>query len=224
MARTIKIPTPVGPVTGRLTTPKEGSGVGVLLAHGAGAGQEHPWMIAMATRLARAGFTTMTFNYAYTAEGRKAPDRLPKLVEVHAAAAEKLARTVGDVVLAGKSMGGRVGGHVVAEGRFGAAGLVYLGYPLVSLGKADARDTSHIANVDIPQLFVSGTRDSMGPNDRVKAVAASVPNGTFVAIESGDHSFVPLKKTGMTLDDSLDAAVGSISAWWDAQTGSGTRD
>ena len=214
MARTLKIPTPVGDVTARLTRPKRAVDTAILLAHGAGAGQDHPWMVAMRDRLGAAGFTTMTFDYAYTATGRKAPDRLPKLVEVHTAAAQRLAKEFEAVILAGKSMGGRVGGHVAAEGRFPAVGVVYLGYPLVAMGKTEPRDTSHLLTVGVPQLFISGTRDPMGPNDLVERVASSVPDGRFIAVDGGDHSLVPLKRSGRTLDDALDNATAAIAQWW----------
>lgn len=170
-------------------------------------------MIAMRNRLASAGFLTLTFDYAYTATGRKAPDRLPKLIDVHAAAAARIAKECDSVILAGKSMGGRVGGHVVAERQFAAAGVVYLGYPLVAMGKSEPRDTSHLLTIDVPQLFISGTRDPMGPTELVASVAASVPLGALVAIDSGDHSLVPLKKSGRTLDDSLIEATNAIVAW-----------
>lgn len=170
-------------------------------------------MVAMRDRLSAAGFITLTFDYAYTATGRKAPDRLPKLMDVHTAAAARLAKECDSVLLAGKSMGGRVGGHVASEGRFVPAGVIYLGYPLVAMGKSDPRDTSHLLEIEAPQLFISGSRDPMGPNRLIAAVAASVPDGTFSAVESGDHSLVPLKKSGRTLNDSLDEATATIVAW-----------
>lgn len=187
--------------------------IGVLVAHGAGAGHDHPWIDAVCTRLASVGLTTWTFDYAYMAAGRRAPDRLPKLEHVHAAVAEDVGDRVGSLILAGKSMGGRVGGHVVAEGRIDAAGLVYLGYPLVPLGRDEARDTSHLATIEAPQLFVSGTRDRMGPLDLLANVASDVPDGRIVEIPDGDHSLVPRKASGRTLDDSLDDAVGAIDDW-----------
>lgn len=171
-------------------------------------------MIAMQEKLVDAGFPTMTFNYLYTEQGRKAPDRLPKLVPVHAAAAERLRREVDAVVLAGKSMGGRVGGHVAAEGAFDPAGIVFLGYPLVAMGKQEPRDTSHLVPLTIPLLFVSGTRDTMGPNHLIADVARRAENGSFVPIEGGDHSFAPLKRSGRTLDDTLLEASGVVSDWW----------
>ena len=106
-------------------------------------------------------------------------------------------------------MGGRVGGHVAAEGRFDPVGLVYLGYPIVAIGKTEPRDISHLLSLDILQLFISGTRDPMGPADLISAAASSVPNGRHIPIEAGDHSLVPLKRSGRALDDSMETA-------WDA--------
>ncbi len=185
----------------------------VIVAHGAGAGHEHPWMVGLTSRLAAAGCATWSFDYAYMAAGRRAPDRLPKLLDVHWAVVDALAADGRSIVLAGKSMGGRVGGHLVAERGAGADGLVYLGYPLVALGKTEPRDTSHLSSIERPQLFVSGTRDRMGPTDLVATVAASVPDGRLVTIDDGDHSLVPRKATGRTVDDSLDEAVAAILAW-----------
>jgi predicted alpha/beta-hydrolase family hydrolase len=190
-------------------------GAGFLLAHGAGAGQGHPWMVGMADRLAGVGFPTWTFEYAYMAGGRRAPDRLPKLLDVHEAVAASIRPNVEHLVLAGKSMGGRVGGHLVAEGRADVSGLVYLGYPLVPIGKTEPRDTSHLRHVDVPQLFVSGTRDRMGPLPLIEAVVASIPDARLVTIADGDHSFTPRVSTGRTLDDALDQVVTSLVTWVD---------
>jgi hypothetical protein len=216
MIETVDISTPVGDVTGILDGPAGGQGPAILLAHGAGLGQTHPWMVAMRSQMADAGHQIMTFNYLYTAQGRKAPDRLPKLLDVHEAAAAVLIEEHGSIVLAGKSMGGRVGSHLVAEGRVAAIGLIYLGYPLVAMGKTEPRNVDHLNSIGQPQLFISGTRDRLGPQDLITAVAASVPNGTSEIVESGDHSLVPLKRTGRTLDDSFRQAVDAISDWIDA--------
>ena len=198
-----------------LETPNDehGDAVAVLLAHGAGAGQQHPWMVGMRERLVARGVPTMTFEYAYTAAGRKAPDRMPKLLDVHEAVATRFAEDFPAVVLAGKSMGGRVGGHLVADGRFPAFGLAYLGYPLVALGASEPRSTVHIETIEQPQLFVSGDRDRLGPIDMVTQVARSVPHGTMVVIEGGDHSFTPLRSSGRTLEDALDVAADALVGW-----------
>ncbi|MEZ5175755.1 MAG: alpha/beta family hydrolase [Acidimicrobiia bacterium] len=200
-------------MTGKLAVPRSQRPIGVVLAHGAGAGQTHPWMTAMRTQLAVLGYATLTFNYRYAEAGRRAPDRLPVLTEVHVAAAERMAGYSDRVVLAGKSMGGRVGGHVAADQLVDAAGVAYFGYPLVAVGRWDPRDTSHLTTIAVPQLFVSGTRDRMGPLDLLKPVVGSVPNGTLVSIEGGDHSFVPLKSSGRSLDDTLVEAAAAFDRW-----------
>lgn len=209
----ITIATPHGDVGANVRTPAQPSGVGMLLAHGAGAGQSHPWMVGLAERLAASGVLVMTFDYAYMQAGRKAPDRLPKLLDVHEAAFEAVEPMADTIVIGGKSMGGRVGGHLVADDRARPAGIVYYGYPLVAIGKKEPRPTDHLESVPIPQLFVSGTRDRLGPVDLITDVAAGVPGGTLVVIDSGDHSFVPLKATGLSLDDALDSAVSATNDW-----------
>ena len=206
MSRERTVTTPHGPVGATMAGPRSAA-VGVLLAHGAGAGRGHPWMVGMCDRLADRGFLVMAFDYAYIQAGRKAPDRLPKLLDVHEACASVLTDDVESILLAGKSMGGRVGGHLVAEGRSAASGIAYYGYPLVAIGKTEPRATDHLATISVPQLFVSGDRDRLGPIDLVRSVADGVPDGTLVVIEDGDHSLVPRKATGRTLDDGLDAAA-----------------
>ena len=206
----LEIETEHGPVPATVTGT---GGVGVLLAHGAGAPQDHPWMTGMRDRLVDRGLAVMTFNYAYTAQGRKAPDRLPKLLDVHEAAARSFAPRVDRLVLAGKSMGGRVSGHLASERDVAAEGLVYFGYPLVAMGKTDPRPTPHLDTLATPQLFVSGDRDRLGPISLIEELGARVPNGSVVVIEGGDHSFVPLKSTGRTVDDSLDAAADAAAGW-----------
>lgn len=210
---TTTIATPHGDVGADVCTPSHPSGVGMLLAHGAGAGRSHPWIVGIRDRLVASGMTVMAFDYAYMEAGRKAPDRLPKLLAVHQAAYETFSRMVDTVVVGGKSMGGRAGGHLVAEHMASPAGIVYYGYPLVALGKTEPRPTDHLDRVQVPQLFVSGDRDRLGPIDIVARVAGAVPNGTLVVIESGDHSFVPLKASGLSRDDALDMAAAATVGW-----------
>lgn len=213
MATSEPIETPHGRVTAVLESPSSVTGTPILLAHGAGLGQHHPWMLMMRTRLVAAGHLVMTFDYAYMEAGRKAPDRLPKLLDVHEAVARSLSDRAGEILLGGKSMGGRVGSHLVADGRCDAVGLVYLGYPLVAMGKTEPRDTEHLMRIGVPQLFVSGTRDRMGPRLAIESVASAVPNGSVVFIKDGDHSLTPLKRSGRSIEDSLDSAVLSIQDW-----------
>jgi len=213
MTTTEWIDTPHGPITAVVELPERATGPPILLAHGAGLGQDHPWMLMMRTRLVAAGHVVTTFDYAYMEAGRKAPDRLPKLLDVHEAVARSLSDRFGDILLVGKSMGGRVGSHLVAENRCDAVGLVYLGYPLVAMGKTEARDTEHLMRIQVPQLFISGTRDRMGPRPAIELVVSAVPDGSVAFVEGGDHSLAPLKRSGRTIEDALDSALVSIEMW-----------
>lgn len=214
MPRTLSIEwAPGEKVTARLFMPGSPRDAAVLLAHGAGAGQDHPWMQTVAGGLSAAGFPTMTFNYAYTEAGRKSPDRPPKLKAVHHAAADRLAAYSGRVVLAGKSMGGRMGSHVAGDDAWPAAALVYFGYPLVPMGRGEPRPTDHLQRIEAPQLFVAGTRDRLSPPSAIEPLARSVPDGTFLPVEDGDHSLRVPKRAGRSNEDVLAETVASVAEW-----------
>lgn len=200
-------------VTARLAVSSAGSKTGLLLAHGAGAGQDHPFMVRLRQALSAEGLTVMTFNYAYTEEGRKAPDRMPKLLDVHRAAADRLATYCDSVVLAGKSMGGRAGSHLAGEDSWPAAGLVYYGYPLVALGKKEPRDTAHLKRIAAPQLFFAGTRDRLSPPGLIIPLSQSLPAADVAVIEGGDHSFKVTKAIGRTHDEVI-VSLASATAQW----------
>ena len=214
MARRLRIKWgPGDKVTARLDVPIDDSGIGVLLAHGAGAGQDHSFMVALRAALAAGGVAAMTFNYAYTESGRRAPDRLPKLLEVHRAAADRLATYCDRVYLGGKSMGGRVGSHLAGDEGWASSGVIYYGYPLVPLGKSEPRDTSHLDRIDAPQLFFTGTRDRLSPPELIVPLADRIARATAVVIEAGDHSFNVPKRTGRTQQDVIGELATRTLAW-----------
>ncbi|MBT8216101.1 MAG: alpha/beta hydrolase [Acidimicrobiia bacterium] len=199
-----------GTVTGRLA---QGDGeVGVLLAHGAGAGQDHEWMTYVRDGLARAGHPVLTFNYPYAEAGRRAPNPARILLACHRAALAFFASRVERVVLAGKSMGGRMGSHVAAEGAE-VAGVVFYGYPLVGIGKTEPRDVSHLADVKAPLLFVQGTRDRLAPLDLIRPVVDGLPGADLHVVEDGDHSFKVPKRTGRDVWEVLDEVVAVTGQW-----------
>jgi predicted alpha/beta-hydrolase family hydrolase len=170
-------------------------------------------MTTLRDALAAEGLTVMTFNYAYTEAGRKAPDRLPKLLDVHRAAADRLASYCDSVILAGKSMGGRVGAHLAGDANWSAAALVYYGYPLVPLGKSEPRDTTHLERIAAPQLFFAGTRDRLSPPDLIGPLAGRLPNGSLEIVEGGDHSFKVPKAMGISSEVVI-AGMASATARW----------
>ncbi len=217
--RTLKVKYDGGTVTAKLAGhPGE---VGIVLAHGAGAGQSHPWMQLMRSLLAER-YATLSFNYRYTEAGRSAPDRLATLLEVHRAAADRMTHYVDAVVLAGKSLGGRMGSHLAAgNGAEGwpTAGLVYYGYPLVPMGKSEPRDTAHLRTIRAPQLFFAGTSDRLGPPVLLEPIAQGLPNGSLVVVDEGDHSFKVPKRTGRTQEDELHWIATETCLWIDRDVG-----
>jgi predicted alpha/beta-hydrolase family hydrolase len=180
----------------------------LLLAHGAGAPQTHPWMVRMAEALAARGLDVVTFDFLYAAARRRAPDKNPVLEATWRSAIDAvraradLAR--GRLFIGGKSMGGRIATQVAAapEPPGDLAGLVLLGYPLHPPGRPDKLRTAHLARVQAPMLFVQGTRDTFGgPAELEPFVAPLAARGTRIfPIESGDHSLVPLKSSGLGLE------------------------
>jgi uncharacterized protein len=188
----------------------EGSGAtGIVLAHGAGAGQDHPFMVGMRTRLA-ATFTVTTFDYPYVAGGRRAPDRMEVLLECHRAVAEAVG--IDRLVLGGKSMGGRMASHLEAPI---PAARFFLGYPLVPIGKTEPRDTSHLDRIETPMLFVQGERDRLGPPDLLEPLVGRLARATMVVIPEADHSFKVPKRSGISEEEMLDRLASIVADWLD---------
>lgn len=216
MIRTLRIEwLPGRKVTGRFDVPPDPVGPAILLAHGAGAGQRHPFMDGLRTRLAAAGHPTLTFDYPYMEAGRKAPDRMPTLMACHRAVLQRLRQYEWPVVLAGKSMGGRIGSHLAVEEA--ALGVVFYGYPLVSPSSGAVRPTDHLRELGLPMLFLAGSRDRLAPLGELEPLVESLPRSVLEVIEEGDHSFKVPKRLGLDESEILDrlAAITSptIRTW-----------
>lgn len=163
----------------------------ILFAHGSGKGSDSDWMRGWATRLGELG-RVVPFDYPYMAAGRKAPDRLPKLIEAHRARLVEERRPGERVVLAGKSMGSRVGCHLSLEESVDQ--LICFGYPLVGIGKTRKVRDEVLLALHTPVLFVQGTRDRLCPLDALADVRGrmTAPSALHV-VESGDHSLTVTK-------------------------------
>jgi predicted alpha/beta-hydrolase family hydrolase len=194
----------------------------VLFAHGAGASSASAWMTAWAARLGTVG-TVERFDYPYMRQGRKTPDRLPALLAAHREAlVAARARHGADrpVVLAGKSMGSRVGCHLAAalaaEGQPPAAVLCF-GYPLRAAGTGKLRDEA-LRALPVPVLFLQGSRDPLCPLAELAALrpALRVAHDLFV-VEGGDHSLEvgvrELARQGRTQEDWDRAALAAVAAF-----------
>jgi len=167
----------------------------LILAHGAGAGQRSAFMVDFATALSDMGVDVVTFNFPYTEQRRKIPDRAPVLEscyrDVIAATREQIDSARRALFAGGKSMGGRIATQVAAaDATLPIAGLVLLGYPLHPPGKTADRRDRHLPSVRRPMLFVQGTRDAFGtPEELSPILPALQPPATLHAVPQGDHSF-----------------------------------
>ena len=118
----------------------------------------------------------------------------------------------GGIVLAGKSMGGRVAGHLAASGE-PCLGLAFLGYPLLSPGKGTPRDTSHLEGLRLPVLFLGGSRDRLAPLGLLRPLAARLPRARLVVLEGADHSFGVKAVPGARGEEMLDRLAEEMAAW-----------
>lgn len=200
-------------VTGRLAGPDASRLPAMLLAHGAGAGQDHPGVAGLREGLAVAGVQVLTFNYPYLEAGKRRPDSQPKLLECHRAALEWLRGEINpQLVLAGRSMGGRMGTYLAADGE-PVQGLVLYAYPLHPAGKPGRLRVDHLPDISAPMLFFSGTRDPLARTELIEEHLRSLPQATIELIEDADHSFRVPKRTGRTFEEVLDGIVARTVEW-----------
>ena len=191
----------------------------LVLAHGAGAPMDSPFLATMAAGLAERGVRVARFEFSYMRArreggGRKAPDREPELRRAWLAAIGAMDAMGGRRLwIGGKSMGGRIASMIADQA--GVRGLVCLGYPFRPPG-ADpavaARRTAHLRDLRTPTLIVQGTRDSFGGPDEVAGYALS-PRIRVHWIEDGDHSLKPRKSSGRTEAQNLAEAMDAVATF-----------
>lgn len=201
--------------------PSDRAAAGLVLAHGAGAGQQSRFMIEAGQALAARGITTATFDFPYIAAGRKVPDKAPVL-EAAWRAAIAAARTHQafdgrPLFIGGKSMGGRIASHVAAQdqGQTKLHGLVFLGYPLHPPGRPEQRRDKHLPSIKEPMLFVQGTRDLFGTAAEIRALLPGLnPRCSLFEVSDGDHSFkVRVKLAGKKQDAVLAGIFDAVAAF-----------
>jgi uncharacterized protein len=166
----------------------------LILAHGAGAGQGHPWMRGRAGDLCDRQVRVVTFDFPYVTSGRKVPDRTPVLLAAWRQVVESVVARFPDEILAigGKSMGGRMATMLVAEpdAPVSVRGCVALGYPLHPPGKPEQLRVAHLGAIRVPVLVVQGERDPFGGPDEIrKEFEAAGARPEVVAVPHGGHGF-----------------------------------
>jgi predicted alpha/beta-hydrolase family hydrolase len=164
----------------------------IVIAHGAGAGYRHPFLIGFARGMRDEGVATLRFNFPYLEAGRRMPGPAAHAVATWTAAAAFAEERAdgGKVWASGKSYGGRMASMAAAEGAIAPAGLVYLGYPLHPPGDPSKPRVAHLPSVTQPQLFVEGTNDPfVDPHAQLEEAVASCQDATIEWIAGGGHSF-----------------------------------
>jgi len=164
----------------------------MVLAPGAGAGREQPGVVAVAGAVAAAGIRVERIDFPYRLAGRRRPDRPAVLVASIVDATGALARELGvptnEIAIGGRSMGGRMCSMAVADG-LAVAALVLLSYPLHPPGHPERLRIDHFPRIDVPCLFVSGTRDAFGTPEELERATASIAGPvTHVWLKGADHS------------------------------------
>jgi predicted alpha/beta-hydrolase family hydrolase len=164
----------------------------ILIAHGAGAGYRHPFLLGFARGMRDQGVATLRFNFPYVEAGRRMPGPAAHAVATWAAALAFVGERSGTEPLwaSGKSYGGRMASMAAAEAAIAPAGLVYLGYPLHPPGDPSKARMAHLPAVPQPQLFVEGTNDPfIDPHSQLEQAVGSCQDATIAWIEGGGHSF-----------------------------------
>jgi predicted alpha/beta-hydrolase family hydrolase len=198
----------------------------LVLAHGAGAGQSHPFMVRYARGLSERGIDVVTFDFPYITATRHSPDRAPVLeaafrAVVAASAARKDIRP-SNVFIGGKSMGGRMATHLAASpedwpaGIPALGGVVVFGYPLNPPGGPSKRSpdrVSHFARITVPALIVQGTRDNFGGPPQIRT---AFPHAQVFEVPTGDHSFSVQKSAGRSPPQMVAVIIDAVVAFMTA--------
>ena len=188
-----------------------------VLAHGAGAGMRHPFLESMARVLGERGIATLRYQFPYMEKRTRRPDP-PAVAEASVRAAVATAARAAPglpLVAGGKSFGGRMTSSAQATQPLpGVRGLVFLGFPLHPPGRPSDARAEHLALVQIPMLFLQGTRDDFADLKLLRPVVKRLgERATLHLVEGGDHSFKVLKRTGTTDADVMGELVGAIVEW-----------
>lgn len=188
----------------------------IVLAHGAGAGMNHAFMLQLSADLASKHISSVRFQFPYMEQGKKRPD-------TPAVAQETIYKVINEVqkkypslpvYAGGKSFGGRMTSLLFASQSIeGIKGLIFYGFPLHPAGKPSTARAAHLKDISLPMLFLQGTRDKLATPELLKEVISPLSQATLQFIEDADHSFHVLKRSVYTDQDILQRLTLSTSDW-----------
>ncbi len=204
----LQVSSEIGKVSAVLMTPEKPVAV-VPLAHGAGAGMNHDFMITISKLLAEKNIATLRFNFPFMENKKGRPDSpavAQKTIEAAIIKAQKLFPSL-PLFVAGKSFGGRMSSQYLAtKPAIEVKGIIFFGFPLHQPGKPSTDRAEHLKSVGVPMLFLQGNKDTLASYDLIVKVCASLRLATLVKIDGADHSFKAGKKEIMPI---LADAVGT---------------
>ena len=187
----------------------------LVLAHGAGAGHDHPHMTAIAKALQHVGIGTLRYNFPFIEAGKRRVDTPSVCIATIAEALATAERLAGNVplLIGGHSFGGRMSTHFAAERDADVAGVICFSFPLHPPKKPAVERAAHLPAIKTPQLFLSGDRDALAKPDLLRATLTPLPRATLHWLETADHSFKILKSTRKSSEDIYDEAGRVTSKW-----------
>lgn len=210
----IQVSPSIGTISAELIAPKKSKCI-ITLAHGAGAGMHHSFMVALANALADAGIATLRFNFPFMENKKGRPDT-PAVAHETIAAAIAKARELfptHPLFVSGKSFGGRMSSqYLSAHHNAGVKGIIFYGFPLHPSGKPSTDRAEHLKQVEQPMLFLQGTKDTLATWDLIESVCSALPKAALVKIEGADHSFKAGKRNVICeLSDATNEWVDGLS-------------
>lgn len=192
----IPISQTIGEVSAALLLPDDAKAI-VVLAHGAGAGMKHSFMEALATQLSDRAIATLRYNFPFTENKKKRADP-PQVAERAVAAALNKTKELCPelpIFAGGKSFGGRMSSQYLSKSSTEfVRGIMFYGFPLHPVGQPSVTRAEHLYNINIPMLFLQGTKDALADLALLKPVCEKLPTSTLFTIQGADHSFKIGKK------------------------------
>ncbi len=168
-----------------------------------------PSLVALADTLSAEDLGVVRFNFPYAEAKRKVPDPQRTLETCYRTVADHVRQRASRLFLGGRSMGGRIASHIVADG-VEATGLVFLSYPLHPPGQPKRLRTRHLQKITVPMLFIQGSRDAFAQPDLLRNTLADLPKATLHVVDGADHG---LKVKARPEDDVIAEIAGVISTW-----------
>ncbi len=189
----------------------------LVMAHGAGAGMRHKFMEECAAKLAAHDIATLRYQFPYMEKRIKRPDSESTLTDTVRAAVATAIKLAGALPLfaGGKSMGGRMTSLAAAKQPLdGVRGLIYFGFPLDAAGNPGAERGKHLSEVDLPMLFLQGSRDALADLKLLRPLCRKLGKQTELrVVPGGDHSFHMRKSSGKSDEQALSDAVEKAAQW-----------